>query len=105
MLTDFDVIIILGSFFLAIVLLYVKMHFHFEYLKFEKGRFRNIDSLLSLYFKPCRAFEYPSDLVIIMWVPILTYGNSFRKKKVFVLTWMIIALLSVAIIYYMFAVH
>ena len=98
MITDFDALVIFGCFFLATILLFIKVYFHFEYLKFEKGKFRNIDSLLHLYFRPWRAFECLDDLFIVIWVPVFTYGKSARKKKVFILTWMVIVFFGVAIV-------
>jgi hypothetical protein len=99
MITDFDVLIIFGGFFLFIVAMHVKVFFHFEYLKFECGKFRNIDWILSFYFRPWRAFEHLSDLIVILWAPILTRGNGPFRKKVFIWTYVAIALFTVVIGY------
>jgi len=81
-MTDLDVGLIMGSFFLGMILWLIKSFIHFDYLKRERGYFKNAESLTYLLFRPIYFFEYLLETFLIFNVPILwnLRGNKLRLQ-------------------------
>lgn len=70
-LTDLDVGLIMGPFFLGMIFWFIKSFIHFDYLKQEKGKFKEAESLLYLLFRPIYFFKYLPETFMIANVPVL----------------------------------
>jgi hypothetical protein len=92
-MTALDVALIMGAFTTSLILCFVKASIHFDYLKVEKGKFKNAESLTYLIFRPIYLFEYLPETFVICHVPILwgLKSNKYRFK-IGILSYAILAL-------------
>lgn len=99
-MTDLDVGLIMGSAFLGMILWIIKSWIHFDYLKEEKGKFKNAESLTYLMFRPIYFFEYLPETFMIMNVPILwNLKTNQRRFQIGLLSYSALLLWTFAVLY------
>lgn len=98
--TDLDAILIMGSFTIGLLLCFIKAFIHFDYLKKEKGKFKDAESLTYLIFRPIYFFKYLPETFVICNVPILwDLKTSKYRFKIGLLSYSILSLWTFSFMY------
>jgi hypothetical protein len=99
-MTDLDVGLIMGSFLLGMISWLIKSFIHFDYLKQEKGKFENAESLVYLFFRPIYFFEYLPETFTIFNIPVLwNLKNNKLRLQIGVLSYCTLTFWTFAVLY------
>ena len=100
-----DGIVILGAFGLTICLYILKIAFHFEYLKEDKGKFKAYDTLphmmVGVIVRPFYILDHFSDIIRLFYLPILwTFKTNKYRLKVALVCYGLLVLWTVVVGYF-----
>ena len=79
-----DGIVLVGALGLTFSLYILKVAFHFEYLKEDKGKFKSFDSLpqmmLGIMVRPFYFLDHLGDMINLFYLPILWAAKTDRYR-------------------------